>query len=70
MNFYLARNDEAYLVKELPDKYLRVQLRDGATITFPPQSWRVMDYGWLVRWNSWETHLKPANAKTSGDLNG
>jgi hypothetical protein len=69
MNYYLARNDEAYLVKELPDNSLRVDLRDGTTLTFRPQSWRVMDYGWLIPWNGWETHLKPANAKTSGDLN-
>jgi hypothetical protein len=60
MNFYLARNDEAYLVREVPDHSLQVELRDGTgtTLTFQPGSWRVMDYGWLVPWNGWETHLK------------
>ena len=59
MNFYLTRNDEAYLVKELPDNSLQVELLDGtgAMLTFRAHSWRVMDYGWLVPWNSWETHL-------------
>jgi hypothetical protein len=60
MNFYLVRNDEAYLVKELPDNSLQVELRDGTgtMLTFRPHSWRVMDSGWLVPWNGWETHLK------------
>jgi len=58
MNFYLAQNDAAYLVKVLPDNSLRVELQNGITITFPPHSWRVMDYGWLVPWSDWQTHLK------------
>lgn len=57
MNFYLAQNDEEYMVKALSDNSLKVELRDGTTIIFPPNSWRVMDYGWLVPWNNWETQL-------------
>jgi hypothetical protein len=60
MSFYLVRDDEAYLVEVLPDKSLRVELGDGTgtTLTFRPHTWSVMDYGWLIPWNGWETHLK------------
>lgn len=58
MNFYLVRNDEAYLVKAQPDNSLQVELQNGITITFPAYTWRVMDYGWLVPWTEWEKHLK------------
>jgi hypothetical protein len=63
MNFYLARNDDVYLVNVLLDGSLQVELRDSITITFSPQTWRVMDYGWLITWSGWETHLKAATAR-------
>jgi hypothetical protein len=63
VNFYLTRNDEAYLVKELADHSLNVELRDGTgtILTFQPHTWRVVDYGWLIPWNGSGTRLKLAD---------